>query len=144
MPLQTFIAGSLLILMLLAAISIGVWWSIKIIHQSLTRLKKGRLLLGSTIAVLAILLLFSEPASNSRWAIFHRGVSHRITEEIDFILHVKGYRDQKLQIIKKTARRLAQTPSALNRLAGANVYLFFVESYGHTIFADDRNSSKSS
>ena len=138
-PLQTFIAEILLSLLLLAAISIGIWWSIKIIHQSFVRLKNGRLILGPTIAVLAILLLFSNPASNSSSAIFNRGVSHRIAKEIDFILHVEGFRDQKLQIIKKTARRLEQTPSALDRLAGADVYLFFVESYGHTVFADDRH-----
>jgi len=138
-PLHTFIAEILLSLLLLAAISIGVWWSIKIIHQFLAGPKKGRIILGSTIAVLGIMLLFSNAAGNSRSVIFQRGVSHRIAEEIDFILHVEGFRDQKLQIIKKTARRLEQAPSALDRLAGADVYLFFVESYGRTVFADHRH-----
>jgi hypothetical protein len=138
-PLRAFIVESLLSLLLLAAISTGVWWSIKTIHQSFARLKKGRFILGSTIAVLVMLLLFSGPASNGRSAIFHRGVSHRIAEEIDFILHVGGYRDQQLKFIQKTARRLEQTPSSLDRLAGADVYLFFIESYGQTVFADERH-----
>lgn len=139
LPLKTFMAWSLLSLLLLAAISIGVWWSITTIHQSFASLKKGRVILGSTIAVLGMLLLFSGAASDNRPPIFHKEFYHRIVEEIDFILHVKGYRTQKLQVIKKTTRQLEQAPSSLDKLAGADVYLFFVESYGHTIFEDKRH-----
>jgi len=139
MPLKTFITWSLLGLLLIAAVSTGAWWSITTIHQSFASLKKGRIILGSTLAVLGMLLIFSSATSDQRPAIFHKGFYHRIIEEIDFILHVKGYRTQKLQAIKETTRRLEQTPSSLDRLAGADVYLFFVESYGHTIFENDRH-----
>jgi len=139
MPLKTFITRSLLSLLLIAGVSAGAWWSITTIHQSFARLKKGRIILGSTLAVLGMLLMFSSAASDKRLPIFHKGFYHRIVEEIDFILHVKGYRAEKLQAIKKTTRRLEQTPSSLDRLAGADVYLFFVESYGHTIFENDRH-----
>ena len=139
LPLKTFITWNLLSLLLLAAISTGVWWSVTTIHQSFAGLKKGCISSGSTLAVLGMLLMFSSVASDNRSAIFHKGFYHRIVEEIDFILHVGGYRTQKLQAIKKTTRRLEQTPSSLDRLAGANVYLFFVESYGHTIFENNRH-----
>lgn len=139
MPLQKFITGSLWSLLVLVAISAGIWWSIKTIHQSLTCLRKGRIIAGSAIAALGILLLISSTAGEFRPPIFHEGFYQRIGEELDFILHVKGYRDQKLQIIKKTARRLEQTPSSLDRLAGNDVYLFFIESYGATIFENERH-----
>ena len=78
-------------------------------------------------------------AADRRQAIFQKGLYHRIAEEIDFILHVKGYRTEKLQVINETSRRLEQTPASLDRLAGADVYLFFVESYGQTIFENNRH-----
>ena len=139
LPLKTFITWGLLSLLLLAAISAGVWWSITTIHQSFASLKNGRVILGTTIAVLGMLLIFSGAASDNRPPIFHKGFYHRIVEEIDFILHVKGYRTQKLQVIKKTTHQLEQAPSSLDRLSGVDVYLFFVESYGHTIFEDKRH-----
>ncbi|MGW8303426.1 MAG: hypothetical protein ACWGNO_15220, partial [Desulfobacterales bacterium] len=139
MPLKTFITWSLLSLLLIAAVSTGTWWSIKTIHQFFAGLKRGRIILGSILAVLGVMLIFSSAGSDRQPVIFHKGFYHRIIEEIDFILHVKGYRTQKLRAIKKTSRRLEQTPSSLDRLAGADVYLFFVESYGHTIFESERH-----
>jgi hypothetical protein len=138
-PLKAFVTWSLLSLLLTAAVSTGVWWSIKTIHRFFAGFKKRDFISGSIIAVSVILLVFAGIASDPPPAIFDRGIYHRIVEEIDFISHVKGFRTQKLQTIKQTARRLEQTPASLDRLAGENVYLFFVESYGHTIFENDRH-----
>ena len=139
LPLKTFFIWSLLGLLLLAVTIAGVWWSIIIIYQSFAGLKKGRFVFGSTIAALGLLMMFSGAAGGKRPAIFQKGLYHRIAEEVDFILHVKGYRTEKLQVIRETSRRLEQTPSSLDRLAGADVYLFFVESYGQTIFKNKRH-----
>jgi Sulfatase len=139
MPAKTFITRCLLSLGLMAAVGTGVWWSIKNIHRFFAGFKKGSFILGSIMVFSGILPFFLGAAANSRPAIFHKGFYYRIIQEIDFIFHVKGYRTQKLQAIKTTTHRLEQTPSSLDKLAGANVYLFFVESYGHTIFEDNRH-----
>ncbi len=62
--------------------------------------------------------------------------SSRVIEELDFILHVQGYRTHKLAAIHAAQQLAVQTPASLDRLAGAHVYQFFVESYGEAIFAD--------
>jgi hypothetical protein len=141
LPLKTFITYSVLSLLLTAGIIFGVWWSFKAIHQSLAGFKKGRLILGTIIAVLGIPLLFSGTAPNRPIPIFHKGFFHRMAEELDFILHVRGYRTQKLQAINQSTLKLQRTPRSLDKLAGAEVYLVFIESYGHTVFADARHFS---
>ncbi len=139
LPVKTFITYGVLSLLLTVGTFLGIWLSFKIIHQYLAGLIKGRIIPGTAIAVLGILLLFSGAEFKKLSPIFHKGFYHRIAEEIDFILHVKGYRTQKLQMIKKTTRELEQTPSSLDILGGAGVYLIFIESYGHTIFGDGRH-----
>jgi hypothetical protein len=141
LPLKTFITYSVLSLLLTAGMICGVWWSFKAIHLSVAGFKKGRLILGTLIAVLGIQLLFSGTAPNRRIPVFNKGFFHRIAEELDFILHVKGYRTQKLQVINQSSLKLQNTPRSLDKLAGADVYLVFIESYGHTVFADARHFS---
>ncbi len=139
LPLKTFIIYSVLSLLLTVGIFLGIWLSFKTIHQYLAGLNKGGIIPGTAIVVLGLLLLFSGAEFKKLSPIFHKGFYHRIVEETDFILHVKGYRTQKLRVIKKTTRRLEQAPSSLDRLAGVDVYLIFVESYGYTVFEDKRH-----
>jgi hypothetical protein len=137
LPLKTFITYSVLSLLLTAGIIFGVWWSFKTIHQSVA----GFIILGTIIAVLGIQLLFSGTAPNRRPPIFHKGFFHRMAEELDFILHVKGYRTQKLQVINQSTLKLQKTPRSLDKLGHSDVYIVFIESYGHTVFGDARHFS---
>ena len=138
MPLKTFIFYSAAGILLIAAITVGVWWSVKSIHQTLISRQKGRMMTAAIVAVLAAPLLFATTARTRLLPIFDPGISHRMAEEIDFILHVGGYRTQNLQAIRQTAAELEKTPSSLDKLAGADVYIVFIESYGHAIF-DNQN-----
>jgi hypothetical protein len=63
-------------------------------------------------------------------------------EEADFLLHVFGYRDARLKEVHRVGERLASLPTNLARLEGADVYLFIVESYGHTVFAAPENLAR--
>jgi hypothetical protein len=141
MPLKTFIFYSAAGILLIAAITIGVWWSVKSIHQTLISRQKGRIMTAAIVAVIAAPLLFASTARTRLLPIFDPGISHRMVEEIDFILHVGGYRSQKMQAIRQTAAELNQTPSSLDRLGGAEVYIIFIESYGQTVFDSKRHLS---
>jgi hypothetical protein len=141
LPLKTFITYSLLGLLLTVGMIFGIWWSFKAVHQFFAGIEHRRFILVTIIAVFGIQLLFSAAAANRLAPKFHKGFFHRIVEEVDFILHVKGYRTQKLQAINQSTRKLQQTPRSLDKLGHSDVYLIFIESYGHTIFEDSHHLS---
>lgn len=114
------------------AMTWGVWRALKTIHHYLT-VRSHRYVF---LAMAAVLVLFSLLAHPARTGLFARGFFHRVVEEVDFILHVKGYRAQTLDAIRASMARAEKIPASLDKLKGTNVYLFFVESYGHTVFAD--------
>lgn len=139
LPLKTFILYSAAGIFLTAILTAGTWWSIKSIHQTLSRRPKALVMVAVIVAALAAPLLFSSAGRTRSLPIFHPGFSHRIAQEIDFILHVGGYRSQNLQAIHQAAAELDQTPSSLDRLGGTDVYIIFIESYGQTVFDDKRH-----
>jgi hypothetical protein len=141
LPLKTFLFYSAAGIFLTAAITAGTRWSIKAIHQTLTLRRKALVTVAVTVAALTTPLLFSSVGSNRPLPIFHPGLSHRIAQEIDFILHVRGYRSQNMQAIRLAAAELDQTPSSLDRLGGSDVYIIFIESYGQTVFDRKRHLS---
>jgi hypothetical protein len=141
MPPKTFWLYSGAGILLMTAITAGTWWSIRAIHQTLTRRQRTLVIVAVITAALAAPLLLSRAWHARPLPIFTPGFSHRIAQEIDFILHARGYRSQNMQSIRQTAAELDQTPSSLDRLSGANVYIIFIESYGQTVFDDNRHLS---
>ncbi|MGD8722990.1 MAG: sulfatase-like hydrolase/transferase [Desulfobacterales bacterium] len=139
LPFKTFWFYGTAGIFLVVAITAGTWWSIKTLHQMLTRRRKAFIMVAMIVAALAIPLLFSSAGRTRPWPIFHPGFSHRIAQEIDFILHVRGYRTQNMHAIHQIAVQLAQAPSSLDKLGGADVYIIFIESYGQTVFDEDRH-----
>lgn len=72
---------------------------------------------------------------NQRYAgAFAASVLPRFQHEAQFLLNVVDHRQAEMVAIARTQDRLRQTPSRLERLHHANVYLIFVESYGATVF----------
>ncbi|MBW2517964.1 MAG: sulfatase-like hydrolase/transferase [Deltaproteobacteria bacterium] len=141
MPPETFWLYSTAGILLMAAITAGTWWSVKAIHQALARRPKTIVIVASIAAVLTALLLFNSAGRLRPLPVFTPGFSHRIAQEIDFILHVRGYRSQNMKAIHQTAAQLDQTPSSLDRLGGSDVIIIFIESYGQTVFDKDRHRS---
>jgi hypothetical protein len=139
MPLKTFFLYSTVGILLMAAITAGTWLSIKAIQQTLTQRRRVLAVVTAIVAALAIPLLFNSAGRIRALPVFHPGFSHRIAQEIDFILHARGYRSQNMLAIQQTAAELDQTPSSLDRLGGADVYIIFIESYGQTVFDDQRH-----
>ena len=139
LPLKTFYLYMAAGAFLIAAITAGTWWSVKSIHQTLTRQKKARIIVTTIVALLAAPLLITSMTRSRPLAIFHPGISQRIVEEIDFILHVRGYRTQNMQTIHQATAHIEQTPSSLDKLKGADVYIVFIESYGQTVYDNQRH-----
>jgi hypothetical protein len=140
MPLKTFALYSAVGIVLIAAMAAGVWWSVKAIQQMITRRRKGLITVTVIVAVLSVLFGFTRAARIHSLPIFDPGLADRVVSEVDFILHVRGYRTENLAAIRQTTAELQKTPSSLDKLHGADVYLVFIESYGHTIYGNQRHS----
>lgn len=140
--LKTFIFATILAVILLIGISWGVWRSLKTIHDLLAYHRKRRIVV--VLIVAGLLGLPYLPAGGIRLPgeLVAKNFFHRVVEEFDFILHVKAHRARQLGIIENTVAASRQVPSSLDKLQGANVFIFFVESYGHTIFANKRHFQK--
>jgi len=60
----------------------------------------------------------------------------RLVEEVDFLLHVHGLREETRAAFAEARERLEAAPKNLDGLADTDVYLLFVESYGTTVWED--------
>lgn len=132
--LKTFIFAAILAVILLAGLSWGVWLSFKTIHNFLAYHRHRRVVLALIAAGLMVLPYLPAGGIRIPGEFFAKGFFHRVVEEFDFILHVKGHRKRQLGVIESTIKTGARIPSSLDKLHGANVFIFFVESYGHTDF----------
>jgi len=140
--LKTFIFAVILAVILLIGISWGVWLSLKTIHNFLAYHRHRRIVLLLIVSVLMALPYL--PAGGIRFPgeFIAKDFFHRVVEEFDFILNVKAHRARQLGIIESTVEAGIQVPSSLDKLNGADVFIFFVESYGHTVFANKRHFQK--
>ncbi len=140
--LKTFTFAAILVVTLLAGISWGVWLSFKAIHNFLAYHRIRRVVL--VLIASSLMALPHLPAGGIRIPLefFAKGFFHRVVEEFNFILHVKGHRARQLDVIESAVKAGRQIPSSLDKLHGADVFIFFVESYGHTIFADRHHFQK--
>jgi hypothetical protein len=140
--LKTFIFAVILAGILLVGISWGVWLSLKTIHNFLAYHRHRRIVLLLIVAVLMALPYL--PAGGIRFPgkFIAKDFFHRVVEDFDFMLNVKDHRARQLGIIESTVEAGLQVPSSLDKLNGADVFIFFVESYGHTVFANKRHFQK--
>jgi hypothetical protein len=123
----------------LVAMVMLIRFSIKTIYSYLWTARAHRWAAGVVLTgVIAVSLL---PAENSLKPdrFFVRGLFMRVIEEIDFILQVEVHRDRHLQVIGSALEKSRTTPTALDKLQGADVLVFFLESYGQTIFDETRH-----
>jgi hypothetical protein len=68
-----------------------------------------------------------------RVGVFGASALPRIARELDFAAHLDRYRAAQTARIEATGRDLAALPHGLDRLGGAPVFLFLVESYGAVV-----------
>ena len=140
--LKTFIFAAILAVILLIGISWGVWRSLKTIHNFLAYHRHRRIVVVLIVAALMTLPYLPGGGIRIPGEFLAKDFFHRVVEEFDFILHVKSHRARQLGIIESTVAAGLQVPSSLDKLNGADVFIFFVESYGHTVFANKRHFRK--
>jgi hypothetical protein len=140
--LKTFIFAVILAGILLVGISWGVWLSLKTIHNFLAYHRHRRIVLLLIVAVLMALPYLPNGGIRFPGEFIAKDFFHRVVEDFDFILHVKSHRVRQLGIIESTVAAGVQVPSSLDKLNNADVFIFFVESYGHTVFANKRHFQK--
>ncbi len=140
--LKTFIFFSSLAVTMLVGTIWGVWQAFKTIHHYLAPKRRRCVALVLMVGILLLLSYLDTGGINHRPSIVANGFYQRVVEEFDFILHVQGLRNQHLRFIQAGIEKAEQIPSSLDKLNRTNVYFIFVESYGHTVFAHSRHSSK--
>ncbi|UCD81604.1 MAG: sulfatase-like hydrolase/transferase [Desulfobacterales bacterium] len=133
----TFAAAALLV-----GITWCVWRSFKSIRNYLSSTRMHSWIPGILMAGLMMLPQLSGGILFDPDRFYARGLFSRVVEEIDFILQVKGHRAKHMAVIGSALEKSKTVPSSLDKLHGADVYLFFVESYGHTVFGDERHFPK--
>jgi hypothetical protein len=127
---------------LLAGMIWLTWLSFKTIHNYLLSSRIRGWALGIVMAGLMVLPQIWGGIFFDKNRFLARGLFLRVIEEFDFILQVKGHRAKHMAVIGSALKKNQTTPSSLDKLHGADVYLFFVESYGYTIFGDTRHFPK--
>jgi hypothetical protein len=63
----------------------------------------------------------------------------RLAEEFNFIWQIHSMRAQGAGVVQLKVEPLPSVTKPLDKLNGASVYLFVVESYGHTVYGDPRH-----
>jgi hypothetical protein len=139
--IEAFIGYTGLAVALFGAAVWGGWRAFKTIHRYVAIRSQRHIFLGLTAVLLGLFLFLHPGRGDDRSGVFAQGFFHRVVEEVDFILHVYGYRTQNMEAINASMAKADRTPATLDKLRGANVYVFFVESYGHTVFADSLHFS---
>ena len=125
--------------LLLTAMVMLIWLSIKTIHNYLWYAATHRWVAGVVLSGLIAVSLLPAGNRSDLDRFFARGLFLRVVEEIDFILQVKEHRARHMAVIGSAMEKSRTFPTALDKLQGADVFVFFVESYGQTIFDETRH-----
>ncbi|HEU4410538.1 MAG TPA: sulfatase-like hydrolase/transferase [Polyangiaceae bacterium] len=93
--------------------------------------------LGTAAVFLALSPLVPKPAKPTlRLGAFGTSATARLALETDFLLHSLGLRDRRWGPLREANARVSALPPGLPGLGGADVFLFFVESYGHVVVSE--------
>jgi hypothetical protein len=127
----------------------GLGLLIFLIHRALARVQRDltaaprwidlAVVLGAT-AVLSPLWWGGPRAAGGHVGMFGASVVPRLFEQVRFVADVRVLREAKAREIAAVQAHLAEIPSGLEKLAGTDVLLFFIESYGHTVYTNPQQA----
>lgn len=136
--LTKFVAGALLLAVAVGLLSVSVYWALDYAERYLGAPAHRKVFAGMIAAMIAVSPMVPDTKYFPLWGVFVPSIGERFAQESDFLLHVYGYRKEKLREIENVRQRLRSMPHDLAALGGVNVYLFVVESYGQTVFANEK------
>jgi hypothetical protein len=140
LPLWLFIVWSFLAAVIIGLIAWGTWWALKTIHAFFNVRRRRRCFTLAAVIIGVFIYSLNPFATGHNRSIFAPALFHRVLAEIDFIVHLSDATDQHLAAFDQAIQKGAQYQKPLTRLSGSDVYVFFIESYGHTVFADPRHT----
>jgi hypothetical protein len=141
LPLRIFIVWCFSAVCGIALIAWGTWRALNAICAFFSGRRHRRLFSFAAVIIGVLIYSYHPWAGDHRRAIFAPGFFHRVLAETDFILHLSGTTERHLAALDQGIQKGAQFQNPLTRLNGSDVYVFFIESYGHTVFADPRHAT---
>ena len=138
---QMFFGYAVLAIGMLIVVILGIWNAFKYIHRYFEVSRHRRIFLGMTTALAGLLLFVHPGGSGKSTGLWPNTIFPRVVEEVEFIWRLREYKKQGHFAIQDVINKSQQFPVSLDKLSGADVYILFVESYGHTVFADSRHFS---
>jgi len=140
LPLKAFALWSLLAVFAVAVIVWGIWRAIKTIYVFFNGQRRGRIFAAAAVLVGVSIYSLNPWTTRQIQFIFAPGILHRVVAEIDFILQLSDTMEKHQAALDGAVQKSRQYQQPLAKLRGSDVYLFFIESYGQTVFADPRHS----
>lgn len=134
-PRLSFWFGCVGLLLLTVGFVFAVRWAIGVAVSSLREPALRSLYFGTALALVVISPFGPREHGDEQYnGMFAASIAPRFAHELDFLLHVAGYREAKLAEVRAAARRVHALSSSLQGLNSTPVFVFLVESYGVTVF----------
>jgi hypothetical protein len=141
LPLKVFALWSVVAVLATAFITWGISVALKAIYAFFNGVRRGPRLFATVVVLIGIWICSLNPWINRQVEfIFRPGIFSRVAAEIDFILQLSDTIKGHQAALDDANQKGRQYPQPLAKLRGNDVYVFFIESYGHTVFADPRHS----
>jgi hypothetical protein len=137
-----FYTGIILLVALVILLCIGLHKSLAVIHDFFRQPHGRRLFWGTAGLLLFGIAGFHHIVIGKTATAGMFAVTKRVIEEVRFVLEFGTYRRRILAELKQTGLDGLDPSSAVKGLKGNDVYLFFIESYGHTVFDKPEHLSR--
>ena len=137
--LKVFCIGSLLTVIAFGLIVWGISRALKAIYAFFNGRRQGQVFAAATVLVGLLIYSLNPWTTRQTQLIFAPGIVHRVAAEIDFILQLSDTIKKSRAVLDGAVHKGRQYQQPLAKLMGRDVYVFFIESYGHTVFADPRH-----
>lgn len=129
-----FVLVLLAFAVVLALLFAAVYFALRFEARFLVTPEGRRALIGSLgILGLASFVVPSSSLEPRRTGVFLESFTVRLAAEVDYLANVSGLRAKKIHEIERTSDEVGETADDFARLGGADVFVFFVESYGHAV-----------
>ncbi len=126
---RLFYGGLAIAVLVVGAAGCGLFFGFRVLRRGFQQqtCRYGFLLLVAVLVVLDLL-------SSFRFLPNTAGV--RLAEELTEVAHRNVYLQEQQQVFAEQVRHSQRSGRPLDGLAGRNVYLFIVESYGYTLYSE--------
>jgi hypothetical protein len=131
--------GALGVLVILTA---GVFWAWRAMAVFFATRRHRTLFLALSGALLAGLACYLPFHPQQAGLLRERLFLPRVAEELQFIWNLKEIKAQGLAAVELAYERVPSLRTPLDKLRQADVAIFFIESYGQTVFADPHYSER--